>query len=380
MASKIYMPEYMQHPGWTGQHPDTIQANGLQFADLDVGNWTVKLEFRVGGKVANGSGFLINVPDCPKAVILTAGHNLLGPDGARSTDLAVLEAPEAKYVMPEDDRLKDAKKDVGFGFGWSLRLGHAEHIKGTVYVSGYQGTTPSGHPITSSGPLVAAYADWLEYRPKTEQGISGSVVWTEYQGSPTVIAIYNSSADPKRKNGGSRGTRLTVAVLREVLCFAQVGHYNVRLRAHGTPKQVQLLPKRGLYMSFPEEFPFARVRLGPGGALDILPAEVNKKTKLHALAVRGQWALFNAPKQQITLSADVQEECLFSIDDKTKKGSDETAIEIVIARGDGKLQLRMRGEKLKDLEDDFEDEDAESSEVSMVKYPGKDVPARTAEA
>jgi len=197
----------------------------------------------------------------------------------------------------------------------------------------------------------------------------------------------NSSADPKRKNGGSRGTRLTVAVLREVLCFAKVGHYSVRLRAHGTPKQVQLLPERGLYLSFPEGFPFARVRLGPGGVLDILPAEVAKNSKLYALAVRGQWALFNAPKQQVMLSGDVREECLFTIDDKTKKGSDETAIEIVIARGDGKLQLRMRGEKLKDLEDDDEDEDAESSEVSMVKYPSKDVyvrfalePARTDEA
>jgi len=194
MASKIYMPEDMHHPNWNGQFPDTIQANGLQFADLDVGNWTVKLEFRVGGKVATGSGFLINVPDCSKAVILTAGHNLLGSDGVRSTDLTVLEAQEginapSKYVVPEDDiyvsaaftgehgkpavdwgvilyprqRLRDAKKDVGFG--WSLRLGHAEHIKGTVYVSGYQGTTQPGHPITSSGPLVAAYADWLEYRP-----------------------------------------------------------------------------------------------------------------------------------------------------------------------------------------------------------------------
>ncbi|KAH9828789.1 uncharacterized protein C8Q71DRAFT_863729 [Rhodofomes roseus] len=409
MAPKVYIPEEIQHPSWNGQLPDTIQADGLQFADLDVGSWTVKLEFRIGGQLATGSGFHINVPDCSKAIILTAGHNLLAVDGTRSTELAVLEPGEgpsgpAKYIVPDDDihiskaftgehgkpavdwgvilyprdRFKGSMKDRG-GFGYSLRLGHAQHVKGTLYVSGYQGVTMPGHPITSSGPLVAAYTDWLEYRPKTEQGISGSVVWTEYKGHPTVIAIHNSSPDPtKRKTGGSRGTRLTAALLSEVFRFANVGQWNVRLRAHGTPKQVKLLPKRGLFLCFPEGFPFARVRLGPGTAVNLLPAEVTKNTKQYAIEVQGKWALFNVQKQQVTLSADVREESLFTVMDKSAKNSKETAVEIVIEGKEKRMQVRVRGEKLKGLEDDCDDEDAESSEVSMVPYPSKETFVRFA--
>lgn len=216
MAQQIYMPEDMQHASWRGEAPDVVRASGFQFTDLDFGCWTVKLEFQIKGRVATGSGFFINIPDCAKAVILTAGHNLLSSDGTRSAELTVLGESEAdKYRVPEGDiyvaraftgahgkpgvdwgvvlypreRLGSVKKGFGFGFGYSLRLAYAQHIGGTVYVSGYRSTTEPGHPDTSSGTLVAAYQEWLEYRLTTEQGLSGSVVWTAYGGCPTVIAI-----------------------------------------------------------------------------------------------------------------------------------------------------------------------------------------------
>ena len=230
MAQRIYMPEEMQHASWRGEAPDIVQTNGLQFTDLDIGSWTAKLSFRMQGQEATGSGFFINIPHCAKAVILTAGHNLLSSNGERSTELTVLRPSQGgvdaeltvakqgdreEYLVPESDihvsrsftgthgkpgvdwgiilypreRLENVKQGEGFGFGYSLRLGYAQHIKGSMYVSGYRSTTEAGHPVTSSGTLVAAYEEWLEYRLKTEAGISGSVVWTEYCGCPNIVAI-----------------------------------------------------------------------------------------------------------------------------------------------------------------------------------------------
>lgn len=427
MAQPIFMPEEMQHASWRGEAPEIDHANGSRFTDLDFGSWTVKLRFRVHGSDATGSGFFIDIPDTPdipgspgytNAVILTAGHNLLGSDGARSKDVAVLGQGSGgqDYLVPEGDmhvsraftgahgnpgvdwgvilcRRKRPKK--GEGFGYSLRLGYVQHIKGTMYVSGYRNSTQAGHPVTSSGTLVAAYQEWLEYRSTTEQGLSGSVVWTNYRGCPTVVGIQyvhvvilrhrltvacsNHSPDPARKSrgGGSRGARLNSAMLREVLEFARVGHYSVCLRAHGSPKQIRELPQRGLYLSFPEGFPFARVRLGAGSTMDIIPAESQQGSRKYAMAVKGKWALFNIAKQQLMLSQELREECLFSMPDRgTVKNSGETEIAVIIERDGKRSMLRIRGERLGRIVDDEDDEDEESSEVSLVPYPSKDTVSR----
>lgn len=161
-------------------------------------------------------------------------------------------------------------------------------------------------------------------------------------------------------------------MLHEILDFAQVGHYGVRLRAHGTPKQILQLPGRGLYLSFPEGFSFARVRLGPGSAVDIVPAETQKSSKQYAMVVEGRWALFNTAKQQVVLSEIVREECLFSMEEKLIKSTGGTEISVIIARDGKKWMLRIRGERLKHFEDEEDDEGAESSEVSLLPYPSKD--------
>jgi V8-like Glu-specific endopeptidase len=87
------------------------------------------------------------------------------------------------------------------GFGYSLKFGTDEDVKGRVHVTGYKGrekkagaavpagtTSDLGELVESSGKY-AGDGSQLLYEADTEQGMSGSPVWVEHNGYPTVVGI-----------------------------------------------------------------------------------------------------------------------------------------------------------------------------------------------
>ena len=177
----------------------------------------------------NGTGFYINLPGAKEDIILTAGHNLISETKQRSTSLCVLGSavpitvPDEKFKIcsryEDDPGPKQAVYDYGaifvprganhynqpkLGFGYSLKLGIDEDLKGRVHVTGYKGrekkanpkNRPAGGAASSSlGELVessgryAGDGSQLLYEADTEQGMSGSPVWVEHNGYPTVVGI-----------------------------------------------------------------------------------------------------------------------------------------------------------------------------------------------
>ncbi|ETW77754.1 hypothetical protein HETIRDRAFT_453887 [Heterobasidion irregulare TC 32-1] len=381
MVKKFDIPEELQDSSWTGNAPDVVSPPGLKFANLNlVENWTVKLEFHVNGALTTGSGFFVNFPDCAYDVVLTAAHNLISPAGTLSSDLTVLLA-DGTRVPATNFRVSDAYKvqqtpvdDYGAillprapsgvprdGYPFSMRLAFEDAFKGSIYVSGYRADTQPGQPKTSSGACVGCYAEQLEYKAGTEQGISGSPVWIEYQGLQTAVAIHNRR--PERARGGSRGSRLSPKLLREVFVWASVGEYGVELSAQASIATRALLPARGLYLSFPEDFPFARVRLGSGTKLDVLPAYATSETVLYAMmTVDRKWVTFNPAKGELVLSERMRDGSLFK---KANVKLKKKAMRIVVESGGKSYQLRVQGTRIRKADG----ENAESSEVSMVEYP-----------
>lgn len=228
MVKKFDIPEELQDSSWTGNAPDVVSPPGLKFANLNlVENWTVKLEFHVNGALTTGSGFFVNFPDCAYDVVLTAAHNLISPAGTLSSDLTVLLAVgtrvpatnfhvSAAYKVqqtPVDDYgailLPRAPSGVPRdGYPFSMRLAFEDAFKGSIYVSGYRADTQPGQPKTSSGACVGCYAEQLEYKAGTEQGISGSPVWIEYHGLQTAVAIQCALTPLLRRR--SRFAKLTL--------------------------------------------------------------------------------------------------------------------------------------------------------------------------
>jgi len=376
MGKKIVIDEELQHPSWSGDFPEVIRPLGLKFVDLDaINGWVRQLSFTRDRGLHYGSGFLFHIPGASHDVILTAAHNLIGPNGDLSTEIRV---NSSRQSVPESDiRVSAAYKikqtaetdfgailmprsSEGSGFGYSIRLAFEEHFKGELSVSGYRvplGPQQSARPVTSTGPCVGCYKQQIEYRAETEQGISGSPVWMEYQGAPVAVAIHNHR--PERKRGGSRGSRITPQLLREVFGWVGVGNYGIKLRAQG--KKASPGPPRGLYLNFSENFPFARVRLGSGTAFDVLPAHATRDKELYALAMGEKWVMFNIARQEAGLKDEITDKCLFSKSNVKKK-----TMRITVEDNGRTYQLRMQGKRIKETGDE---EDAESSEVSFVSYP-----------
>ncbi|THH20746.1 hypothetical protein EW146_g693 [Bondarzewia mesenterica] len=367
------------HVVWTGDAPDVVHPPGLKFANLElVKEWTVKLEFHVEGVLTYGSGFFVNIPDTSYDVILTAAHNLISPTGKFSSNLTVLLADGS--LMPVTDfRVSEAYKakqtpmvDYGAillprpstgargGYPFNMKLAYEDSFKGDIYVSGYRVETPPGHPTTSSGRCVGCYAEQLEYKAVTEQGISGSPVWIEYQGLQTVIAIHNHRPEKARaRTGGSRGSRLTPKLLRDVFAWASVGEYGVELRAQD-PRSTP--PLRRLYLNFSDDFAFARVRLGSGTKFDVLPVYATSEKALYAMTVGGKWVTFNVARKELVLTEKMRDGSLFK---KANVKLKKKAMRIVLENEGISYQLRMQGTRIRERDG----EDAESSEVSMVEYP-----------
>jgi hypothetical protein len=77
-------------------------------------------------------------------------------------------------------------------FGFALRLAEEERIEGICNISSYLTTAKTGEPPTRStgrfvNPILKQHQ--LEYLTYTEAGVSGSVVWTGYNGAPVAVAI-----------------------------------------------------------------------------------------------------------------------------------------------------------------------------------------------
>lgn len=381
-------------------------------------DWTVKLEFYTSdNSLTFGTGFFINIPaTASHEVILTAAHNLIDAKGKPTKDLIVHlprvdpngppDAPAviARYPVPDADirisasyRKKQTDNDAedfgaillprgavrGYGFGYSLKLAYEQTLRGDVYVSGYRAMTPPGHPITSSGLCICCYDKQLEYRAETEQGISGSPVWFEFERVQTVVAIQyvanhlyiflrvmtlSCSNRAARRGGGSRGSRITLALLREVFSWVSgVGQYAVQLRALDGPKKSQgpKLPKPGIFLHFSKDWDFGRVKLGAGSLLDVLPVQTSSgqgNSEMLALAVENEWVFFNPMKNEVKLVDRLRDGCLF------KKGNiklKKKSMRIVVKTGGREYQLKMQCSMI----DEFDGDDAESSEVSLVRYP-----------
>jgi len=418
MVRKFYVPDDLQHPSWTGEQPDRVKSTGLTFATLPT-EWVVQLTFKRGTDSAVGNGFFVNIPGVPGYhVILTAGHNLIGPDKEESREITIRALTAADdYVVPagqyyicksfkdqpvdndpndwgvilyprglpnlfparyRDQGMTQTQKDMmeaSFGFRFSLRLGHADSLQGQASISGYRDVSPRGEPRVSSGTIIAAYPTQVEYKATTERGISGSVVWIPYRTFPTAIAIHNYG--PKYKGAGSRGSRITAELMREVYGFTKGASLGVQLRAHGTPRQVRELPLGGLFLSFPSTFPFARVHLRSGTPVDLLPAQ-SGGVPMHLMAVSTpsgmRYAAFNIGKREIVLREKIRDDCLFElVSGKPSKQGEET-IQIKIPKdmadveGKEKFQLRVQGTAIRE----FDGDDAESSEVSFVDAPTSD--------
>ena len=186
------------------------------------------------------------------------------------------------------------------------------------------------------------------------------------------LTAIHSNRRPASKRGGSRGSRLTPKVLREVFQWFGVGKYGVKLRAQPHPgKQTSKPPDDGLYLYFSDDDPFALVKRGNGSEFDVLPAQVAQKTsKMHyVLCHQGKWVLYDAIQQNVLLHDRINDRCLF-YEERKKKGP--AAIVMTFKPRGKDFQLRVQGEMIYGTDDD----DSESSEVSMVEYPAGKTPVR----
>ena len=234
--------ELWAHPDWARQDglqenndDDNDQGTGLNYLDMDVINdWVVKLTFE---KVINsriecltGSGFFLNLPNINQYVVLTAAHNLIS-NGIRTQNLKVIynnpfqiNPTNDKVIFADDKKpaiieipvdntdqsdnihictnyhlgtlwdyavicLPRTSKDPR-GFGFSLKFAHKNSFNGNVHVSGFKGTMMKTlRPSTCSASNMCFGNHVIGYQAKTEAGMSGSPVWVEYKGYPTVIGV-----------------------------------------------------------------------------------------------------------------------------------------------------------------------------------------------
>jgi hypothetical protein len=234
--------ELWEHPDWARQ--DGLQENddddddrgpSLNYLDMDIINdWVVKLTFE---KVINnrteyltGSGFFLNLPNINRNVILTAAHNLIS-NGIRTLNLKLIynnpfkmDPNNSDKVIFADDKKPaiieipvdntDQSDDVHIcrvlgtrwhyaviciprtsegprGFGFSLKLAHKKSFNENFHVSGFKGTMMKTlRPFTCSASNMTYQEQYsIIYQSKTEAGMSGSPVWVEYKGYPTVVAV-----------------------------------------------------------------------------------------------------------------------------------------------------------------------------------------------
>lgn len=165
--------------------------------------------------------------------------------------------------------------------------------------------------------------------------------------------------------------------MREAYDFTKGAAFGVKLRAHGIPRQLRELPKGGLYLHFPPNFPFARVRLASGTPIDLLPAQ-SGGVPMHVMAIATpageRYAGFNLGRGEVVLRERIRDDCLFEWfrGKPTKQGEETVQIKVLKDKDDvegkAKVQVRVQGAAIRG----FDGEDAESSEVSFVDAPTAD--------
>jgi V8-like Glu-specific endopeptidase len=171
-----------------------------------------------------GTGFYLDFPDANKYIILTAGHNLIGKDRTRATNLRLFESnrqstpiSDNQFFINEDyehwpndsNKANDwgaillpkplSRERLGFGFnllfGTDLKgVDRNESLLDTVvasselYICGYTDSSKD-YLVMSSGKATVRSLDQVSYGFTTQPGLSGSPIFATYKGYETVVAI-----------------------------------------------------------------------------------------------------------------------------------------------------------------------------------------------
>ncbi|KAF4439393.1 hypothetical protein FACUT_4148 [Fusarium acutatum] len=239
-----------------------------------------------------GNGFFVNIPGQDKAVIFAAGHNLMDENGKRTQNLRAWwsdlgEQHKGVEVQEKDIRVSkvfsttpnenSAIDDFGIimipknnnppppktAFGFALRLAEEERLEGICNISSYLTTAKTGNPPTRItgrfvNPILKRHQ--LEYLTYIEAGVSGSVVWTEYNGAPVAVAIHNYGPKRKSPKYGSRGSRIDMKMMREIMEWTGVYKRAVSIIAQPLGKKQSNSPLP-LCMAWSEQDKVLRVHI-----------------------------------------------------------------------------------------------------------------------
>ncbi|KAF8907890.1 hypothetical protein CPB84DRAFT_1767825 [Gymnopilus junonius] len=410
----------MDNPYDLWENPEWSRRKFIQDDNDDDGR-------NVDGKAESftGNGFFLRLPNLmDKYVILTAAHNVMS-EGKRSFDVKLMynnpfeadpndptkvryangTVPQAIITLDIDNT--DKSNDVHIcsaymkgvpvgdyaaiciprklgeprGFAFSVKLALRSSFEGNVHVSGFRTTMMKTlRPVTSSAAKLIYHGDYVEYRAKTEVGISGSPVWVEYKGYPTVVAVHNNGPeDPDNPRNGSRGALLTVDLLRDVFEWLDskllLKGIQIQVRQQDLDKSsTYRAAGRKLFLNFQTNSDFGRVRLDSGTKFDWMLAQVDSQNVYYILSVVGQrkWVKFNlaASKYQgVELSENLNGKgCLLLNLEEARRAWVILAVETgTIENGAPKrVQLRMEGNRVKTYDAQFE-----SAEVSLMSSKGK---------
>ncbi|KAF2795303.1 hypothetical protein K505DRAFT_374011 [Melanomma pulvis-pyrius CBS 109.77] len=334
-----------------------------------------------------GTGFFFNVPESAYDVILTAGHNLIDSSGSPAKDLKVHTLvpkrtpngiiPDVQITSIDDsswvkvcpayaanpvtntNAINDwgaillPKSRMRAGFGYNLRVGVQEMGKNirvfdrfrgkvvdTTYkphveITSYRITDRVGAPLERSGDLFIEGEErlrdrQLEYGIDTEEGMSGSPVWTANRGGECVVAIHNQN---QRSEGrGSRGTRLNESVLRQIFEWAAIPYASRAIKAYNSKA-----PRAGVYFHIRNPDTELSVIIDPTpqqvSKFDVIPAYAppgasRTSQPLYALyhgdpagSNCGQWVHWMQEKEVGELRPTFMNACMFQIRNKpTEKG------------------------------------------------------------
>ncbi|KAI1090238.1 hypothetical protein F5B19DRAFT_333137 [Rostrohypoxylon terebratum] len=269
---------------------DVVRFGLDKLSDPTIAQAVVMLRFTKSGSDMGGNGFFINIPGQDRAIILTAGHNLIDETGNRTTRLKAWWRGTTKWADIAENDIRISSKylqkptsesaidDFGIislsknndppppttAFGFSLRLDEEIRIDGQCNISSYlTGTTQGDMPTRSTGSFVNPFIreDQLEYLVTTEAGMSGSAVWVGYNGKPVVVAVHNYG--PKRigPRYGSLGSRINMKMMQEILEWTGVYKQAVNIIAQPPPNNKRKPPKYPLCMIWSEQDKIVRVNV-----------------------------------------------------------------------------------------------------------------------
>ncbi|RFU72512.1 hypothetical protein TARUN_9753 [Trichoderma arundinaceum] len=269
-----------EHPTRRGNRQPEVNRD-LDRAN-ELTNSVVRLEFDFDvidgtghvGATSYGTGFFVNLPSKKYDAILTAGHNLINENKVRAQNLKVVYGvndEEEAYnfiICPQYEEHPGQKAEVS---------DHGYYDYGVILL-------PKDRTEEDDDEGQFHYAvgrkkrKEYEYTSRTEQGMSGSPVWIEYDGQRIVIGIHNMR--PSNDGTGSRGTKITEEVFRNLCLWTESGFFGKRLCATGVKRK-----PHNTYLAFYQHSNFAKVFLGKPDAaaaqdnltFDILPTYIHTK-------------------------------------------------------------------------------------------------------